>query len=126
MLRLALAVFAAATLALAAGCNSAPNGPEVPSWQLVDGRDCFTAGVTNVELRTTRSLAADPIAIAQCTTGLAPATYTADDVPASGTLYLDGVDGLGTDLYHGELDLEANPPATGETRLVTLFAAAAQ
>ena len=123
MLRLALA---AAALALAAGCSSAPNGPEVLSWRLADGRDCFTAGVNTVEMRTTRSLAADPIAIAQCTAGVAPATVTVDDVPADGTLYFDGVDGLGTDLYHGELDLEANPPATGEIRVVTLYAAAAQ
>ena len=124
MLRFA-STFALA-LALAPGCGSGPNGPEILSWQLADGRDCATAGVNNVELRTTVSLAALPIAIAQCSAGLAPATFTADDVPGDGTLYLDGVDGLGIDLYHGELDLGAHPPGTGQTRAVTLYAAAAE
>lgn len=116
----------ALALCLAPGCGDAPSGPELLSWQLADGRDCATAGVNNVELRTTVSLDAQPIAIASCPSGLAPATFTADDVPGDGTLYLDGVDVLGIDLYHGELDLEAHPPGTGETRAVTLYAAAAE
>ena len=123
-LRVALA--AAALLAVAAGCSSGPSGPEILSWQLADGRDCFTAGVTAVEARASRSLDTQPLAAAKCTDGFAPSTFTVLDAPGAGTLYLDGVDPLGADLYHGELSLDANPPGTGETRLVTLYAAAAE
>ncbi len=123
MLRFALAV---AAVTLAAGCSSSVTGPEILSWQLADGRDCFTAGVNNVELRTAAALDTQPIAVAMCTAGIPPATFTATDVPSDGTLYLDGVDGLGVDLYHGSLSLDDAPPGTGETRLVTLYAAAAQ
>jgi hypothetical protein len=119
-------VLVAALGATAAACSSAPAGPELLSWQLADGRDCATAGVTIVEMRTTVSLAATPIASARCSDGFAPAVFTVEDVPADGTLYVDGIDGLGTDLYHGELALDAAPPATGETRTVTLYAAAAE
>lgn len=111
-------------LALTAGCSSAPSGPEILSWRLADGRDCFTAGVTAVEIRTSPGNL--PIAAVRCSDGLAPATFTVDGAPGSGTLYLDGVDALATRLYHGELALDAAPPGTGETRLVTLYAAAAQ
>ncbi len=122
VLRLPLAVCAAAVVA--GGCSSLPSGPEVLSWQLVDGRDCFTAGVTLVEVRTSPS--ALPLATARCTDGLAPATFTVDGAPGSGTLYVDGVDALDTDLYRGQLSRDAAPPGTGETRLVTLYAVAAQ
>jgi hypothetical protein len=129
-MRLVLRWLALVSLALvvcaAAACSSAPPGPEILSWRFADGRDCFNAGATAVEVRTSASLATSPIAAARCTDGLQPATFTVDAAPASGTLYLDGVDPLGTDLYHGELALDAAPPATGETRLVTLYAAAAQ
>ena len=111
-------------LVCAAGCSSAPAGPELVSWQLADGRDCFTAGITAVELRTAR---ADlPIAVARCSDGVPPAAFTVDKAPASGTLYVDGVDPLDADLYHGELSLDAAPPGTGEVRLVTLYAVAAE
>ena len=114
-------------LALAAGaCSPAPTGPEVLSWQLADGRDCATAGVTTVELRLSRALSTSPLAAARCSAGIAPASFTLDDAPAAGTLYVDGVDPLDTDLYHGELSLDAAPPGTGELRLVTLYAAAAE
>ena len=113
-------------LVAAAGCSSAASGPEVLSWRLADGRDCATAGVVAVESRTSPSLASAPIASARCSDGLAPATVTVEDAPGSGTLYLDGIDGLGVGLYHGELALDGAPPGTGETRMVTLFAAAAQ
>ena len=113
MLRLALV---AALGAIAAACSSAPAGPELLSWQLADGRDCFTAGVTIVEMRTTVSLAADAHRQRPLQRRLRPAVFTVEDVPADGTLYVDGIDGLGTDLYHGELALDAAPPATGETR----------
>jgi hypothetical protein len=109
-----------------AACSSAPTGPEILSWQLADGRDCYTAGVTTVEVRASRSLATQPLAAPKCTDGLSPAAFTVPAAPGDGTLYLDGVDGLGTDLYHGELSLDSNPPGTGETRLVTLYAAAAE
>lgn len=115
--------FALVACALVAGCSSAPSGPELLSWQLADGRDCYTAGVTLVELRTAAT--ATPIAAAKCTDGVPPAAFTADAVPGSGTLYVDGVDPLDTDLYHGELSLDAAPPGTGETRLITLYAVAA-
>jgi hypothetical protein len=124
VLRFALA--AALAVASGAGCSSSVTGPEILSWQLADGRDCFTAGVNNVELRTAASLDTQPLAVAMCASGIPPATFTADDVPADGTLYLDGVDGLGVDLYHGELALDSAPPGTGETHTVTLYAAAAQ
>jgi hypothetical protein len=117
--------FALVACALAA-CSSAPSGPEILSWQLADGRDCNTAGVTAVETRATRSLSSQPLAAARCTDGIAPLTFTVDSAPGSGTLYLDGVDPLGIDLYHGELSLDAAPPGTGETRVVTLYAAAAE
>jgi hypothetical protein len=113
-------------LLLLAGCSSAPSGPEILSWRFADGRDCFNAGATTVELRTSSSLASSPLAAARCTDGLAPATFTVDNAPGAGTLFVDAVDGLGTDLYHGELALDAAPPGTGETRVVTLYAAAAQ
>jgi hypothetical protein len=122
VLRFAFAFVAGAL----AACSSAPPGPEVLSWQLADGRDCFTAGITAVEVRATRSLGTQPLAASRCSDGLAPATFTVTDAPGSGTLYLDGVDPLGVDLYHGELSLDASPPGTGETRLVTLYAAAAE
>ena len=68
-----------------------------------------------------------PIAIAPAAaTALRRRSFTVDDVPGDGTLYLDGVDPLGIDLYHGELSVDDAPPGTGETRLVTLYAAAAQ
>jgi hypothetical protein len=124
VLRLPLA--AAAALACAAGCSSTPGGPEILSWQFADGRDCDNAGATAVEIRTSSSLATMPIDAVRCTDGLAPATFTIDNAPGSGTLYLDGVDPLGTGLYHGELALDAAPPGTGETRLITLYAAAAE
>ena len=118
MRRLALVVL------FCAACSSLPRGPEIVSWQLADGRDCFTAGITAVELRTAR---ADlPIAVARCTDGVPPAAFTVDKAPASGTLYVDGVDPLDADLYHGELSLDAAPPGTGEVRLVTLYAVAAE
>ena len=122
MLRFALA----STIVTLAACSSAPSGPELLSWQLADGRDCFSSGVTAVEVRATRSLATQPLAAARCSDGLEPAVFTVTDAPGSGTLYLDGVDPLGTDLYHGELSLDSYPPGTGETRLVTLYAAAAE
>jgi hypothetical protein len=126
-LRVALAAAALTAAALtAAGCSSAPSGPAILSWQLADGRDCFTAGVTAVEVRAARSLATQPLAAPHCTDGIPPASFTVTDAPGDGTLYLDGVDSLGTDLYHGQLSLDANPPGTGETRLVTLYAAAAE
>jgi hypothetical protein len=115
--------FAFVACALVAGCSSAPSGPEILSWQLADGRDCDTAGITLVELRIAPS--ATPIAAASCTDGIAPAMFTANDIPGSGTLSVDGVDPLDTDLYHGELSLDAAPPGTGETRVVTLYAVAA-
>ena len=119
VLRLALVVSLAA-------CSSAASGPEILSWRLADGRDCATAGVLGVQARTSPSLRLAPIASANCSDGLAPATVTVSPVSGDGTLYLDGVDALGVDLYHGELALDAQPPGTGETRLITLFAAAAQ
>ena len=109
-----------------AACSSAPSGAEILSWQFADGRDCYNAGATAVEIRTSSSLTTTPLAAAHCTDGLPPATFTVDNAPGSGTLYLDGVDPLGTDLYHGELALDAAPPSTGETRVVTLYAAAAE
>jgi hypothetical protein len=122
-----LGTLVVASLALAAvGCSSGPTGPEIVSWQLADGRDCFTSGINTVEARTSASLETMPIATALCTTGLAPGSFTVDEVPGDGTLYLDGVDPLGVGLYHGELSLDTAPPGTGETRLVTLYAAAAQ
>jgi hypothetical protein len=124
VLRFALA--AAAAVMLTGGCSSTVTGPEILSWQLADGRDCFSAGVNNVELRTSANLATQPLAVATCASGIPPATYTADDVPAAGTLYFDGVDVLGVDLYHGTLSLDDAPPGTGGTRTVTLYAAAAQ
>ncbi len=120
----ALAATALAAALLAAGCSSAPSGPEVLSWQLADGRDCFTAGITAVEIRTRPSDL--PIAAARCTDGVPPSTFTVAMAPGAGTLYVDGVDPLDTDLYHGEISLDAAPPGTGETRLVTLYAAAAE
>jgi hypothetical protein len=120
-----LALVAALFATSAAACSSV-TGPEILSWQLADGRDCFTAGVNNVELRTHAALDTQPLAVAMCTAAIPPATFTVDDVPAAGTLYLDGVDPLGVDLYHGTLSLDAAPPGTGETRIVTLYAAAAQ
>jgi hypothetical protein len=117
---------ATAAFVLAAGCSSAAGGPLVVSWRFADGRDCFNAGAQNVEARTARSLSTMPLEVHRCPDGLQPASLTLADVPGSGTLYLDGVDALGADLYHGELDLEANPPGTGETRLVTLYAVAVQ
>ena len=117
--------FALAACTLAA-CSSAPSGPEMVSWQFADGRDCYSAGVTSVEVRATRSLAGMPLAAARCSDGLAPGSFTVAQAPGGGTLYLDGVDALGVDLYHGELSLDAAPPGTGETRLVTLYAAAAE
>jgi len=113
-------------LLCAAGCSSTPGGPEILSWQFADRRDCANAGATAVEIRTSASLATMPLAAARCSDGLSPATFSVDDAPGSGTLYLDGVDPLGTDLYHGELALDAAPPATGQTRVVTLYAAAAE
>ncbi len=113
-------------LLVAAGCSSAASGPEILSWQLADGRDCFTAGIAAVEARTSSSLATTPLASARCTDGFAPAVFTVDDAPGSGPLYLDGIASLGTDLYRGELALDAAPPGTGETRLVTLYAVAAE
>ena len=111
----------------AIGCSSAPTGPRDPvRGSFADGRDCFTAGIAAVEARTDASLASMPIASARCSDGLAPASFTVDDVPGDGTLYLDGIDPLGIDLYHGELSVDDAPPGTGETRLVTLYAAAAQ
>ena len=107
-------------------CSSAASGPEILSWQLADGRDCFTSGVTAVETRTSRSLATQPLSATRCTDGVAPATFTVSDAPGAGTLYLDGVDPVGVALYHGELSLDAAPPGTGETRVVTLYAAAAE
>ena len=121
VLRFALCL--AAPLALGAGCSSVPSGPEILSWQLADGRDCFTAGITAVEIRTAPG--ALPIAAARCTDGIPPATFTVAEAPGSGTLDVDGVDPLDARLYHGELSLDAAPPGTGETRLVTLYAAAA-
>lgn len=116
--------FAFVIVCAAAGCSSLPSGPEILSWQPADGRDCFTAGISAVEIRTARD--ALPTAVAHCTDGIPPAAFTVDQAPGSGTLYLDGVDALDTRLYHGELSLDAAPPGTGETRLVTLYAAAAQ
>ncbi len=121
---LAALVALAAVAAPASGCSSAPSGPELLSWQLADGRDCFTAGITAVEIRTRPSDL--PIAAARCTDGVPPSTFTVAMAPGAGTLYVDGVDPLDTDLYHGELSLDAAPPGTGETRLVTLYAAAAE
>jgi hypothetical protein len=133
VLRFALrfAIVCAAPLACvavlpAAGCSSTPAGPEILSWQFADGRDCDNAGATAIEIRTSSSLATMPIDAVRCTDGLAPATFTIDNAPGSGTLYLDAVDPLGTGLYHGELALDAAPPGTGETRLITLYAAAAE
>ena len=111
---------------VAAGCSSAASGPEILSWHTADGRDCATAGIAAVEARTSSSLKTSPIASALCADGFSPATFTLDGVPGGGTLYLDGIDGLGVDLYHGELALDSAPPGTGEIRYVTLFAAAAQ
>ena len=73
------------------------SGPEILSWQLADGRDCLTAGVGAVESRTVGlARRRAPIASARCADGFAPATVTARATrPARGTLYLDGVDGLG-------------------------------
>ncbi|MCU1283027.1 MAG: hypothetical protein JWM53_6573 [bacterium] len=113
-------------LLVAAGCSSAPNGPELLSWRIADGRDCYSAGIIAVETRPSPLLDTMPLASTRCADGLAPAAITVDNAPASGTLYLDGVDNLGVDLYHGELSLDAAPPGTGETRVVTLYAAAAQ
>lgn len=121
MLRLGLVV-----LVCAAGCADAPAGPEILSWHFADGRDCDNAGVTAVEVRASPSLATTPLSRARCSDGLAPAAFTVDDAPAQGSLFIDGVDPLGADLYRGELPLDAAPPGTGETRLVTLFAAAAE
>jgi hypothetical protein len=115
-----------AIVVCAAACSSGASGPEVVSWRFADGRDCFNAGALNVEARTSRSLATDPLELHRCTDALAPATVTLGTVPASGTLYLDATDALGADLYHGELDLDSAPPGTGETRLVTLYAVAVQ
>jgi hypothetical protein len=98
----------------------------VVAWRFADGRDCFDAGAQNVEARTSRSLQTTPLQVLRCPDGLAPASQTLDAVPGSGTLYLDATDSLGADLYHGELDLDANPPGTGELRAVTLYAVAAQ
>lgn len=122
VLRFALCL--AFALAPGAGCSSVPSGPEILSWRPADGRDCFTAGISAVEIRSARG--GLPIAVARCTDGIPPATFTVDQAPGSGTLYLDGVDALDTRLYHGELSLDAAPPGTGETRLVTLYAAAAE
>ena len=73
------------------------------------------------------ALAVDaPLSATRCTDGIAPASFTVSDAPGSGTLYLDGVDPVGVALYHGELSLDAAPPGTGETRVVTLYAAAAE
>jgi hypothetical protein len=113
-------------LVFAAGCSSAAGGPMIVSWRFADGRDCFNAGAQQIEARTRRSLSTTPLELDRCPDGLQPASLTLSTVPASGTLYLDGTDTLGADLYHGELDLDANPPGTGETRLVTLYAVAAQ
>lgn len=113
----------ALVLLFCAACSSVPSGPEIVSWQLADGRDCFTAGITAVEFRARPQDL--PIAAARCTDGLPPASFTVEMAPGSGTLYVDGVDAIDTDLYHGELSLDAAPPGTGETRLVTLYAAAA-
>lgn len=113
-------------LATAGGCSSAGAGTLVLSWRFADGRDCFSAGATIVEARTRASLERTPLDAFRCIDGLLPAAVSADEVPASGTLYLDARTSLGADLYHGELSLDAAPPGTGETRLVTLYAVAAQ
>ena len=112
--------------AVAAGCSSAASGPEILSWHLADGRDCLTAGVVSVESRTAPRLDSAPIGSARCSDGYSPAVFTLADAPGAGTLYLDATDSLGVALYHGELALDAAPPGTGETRFVTLYAAAAQ
>ncbi|MDB4964686.1 MAG: hypothetical protein JWN44_375 [Myxococcales bacterium] len=122
---LALAVHAALALT-AAGCSSAASGTLSLDWRLSDGRDCFTAGTVNVELRTTAALGSDALASFVCTDGLAPASVSVDAVPGSGTLYLDARSILGADLYHGELSLSSAPPGTGELRTVTLYAVAAE
>lgn len=109
-----------------AGCASPGAGALTLSWRFADNRDCFSAGAVLVDARTRAGLDAKPLATFPCADGLAPATVTADEVPGRGTLYLDARTGLGADLYHGELSLDAAPPGTGRFREVTLYAVAAQ
>jgi hypothetical protein len=115
----------AVSLVLAAGCSSSPGGAESVQWRFADGRGCFDAGAVIVEARTTASLSTSALATFRCPEGATPAAVSLD-APGGGTLYLDALTALGADLYHGELSLDAAPPGTGETRLVTLYAVAAQ
>jgi hypothetical protein len=123
---LARGLFVATVMVVAAGCGSAPSGPMILSWQLADQRDCFTAGASVVEVRANARLADAALATFRCYEGAAPATVTVDAVPGSGHLALDARTSLGAVLYHGELSLDANPPATGDTRTVTLYATGAE
>ena len=123
---LALPLLGALALPAVSGCSSTGAGAIVLSWRFVDGRDCFSAGAGTVEARPYADLARAPLVAFRCLDGLAPATVTADEVAGGGTLYLDARSSDGADLYHGELSLDAAPPGTGETRLVTLYAVAAQ
>jgi hypothetical protein len=111
---------------LLVGCASAPSGPLIVSWRFADGRDCDTAGANFVETRTTRALDTAALTHDACTDGLAPATTTLAMVPGAGTLYVDALTFAGGDLYHAELALDREPPGTGETRAITLYAVAAQ
>jgi hypothetical protein len=94
-------------------------------WRFADGRNCSSTGATMVETRTQPSLDSPVLVSFRCGDGIAPASVSMD-APGNGTLYLDARTTLGADLYHGELSLDAAPPATGELRTVTLYAVAAQ
>lgn len=122
----ALGLAAAPLLVGGVGCSSPPAGALALSWQLADGRDCATAGAISLEVRTAVSLATTPLASFRCSEGLAPSTVRLDAAPGAGTLYLDARTGLGGDLYRGQLSLDAAPPGAGATRVVTLYAVAAQ
>jgi hypothetical protein len=116
----------ALVVVVAAGCSSPPPGMLLLAWRFADERDCFSAGASIIEARTSSSLDQKPIGSFRCSDGAGASSVTVTAVPGSGTLYVDARSGRGADLYHGELSLDAAPPGTGELRTVTLFAVAAQ